>query len=325
MWQVYAVMAAASLAQGAMNSSANKASASSATATSNANAQAYEDMGNYNADVYLATGEANAANIMKMAEMNAGIAEDFADYNADIIEMVAEYNALLNENDARYVIDAAEIEVDQTDKQIRQLMGKNRAYYAGAGVQVNSGSPVDAEIDVRTQGDIDISIIRRGAVVEAAKFQDAAAMTKWQGDTDATLTRYQGRIQGFQTRVQGGYQSSQVLATATNQANMSRYQGEVNGIMTRFNGQQQASLYNQQASQSMRSGVIGAASMATQAYMGYKWMQGQQKPAADPRASYAGTPINRDALILPQSKMQESYSPMTDFTNNFESKWGLLS
>lgn len=320
---------------------------STARATAEYNAAANKAVSDYNADVYMATGEANAHNIMAVAGANASVTRQFADFsadldeavairNAEIIGLVTEYNATLNENEARYVLEEAEIQVDQTDKQVRQLIGKNRAYYAGAGVQLESGSPRDAEIDVRTQGDIDIAIIRRGAQIEAAKFQDAAAMGRWEGNLQqattlwegfagGTLTRYQGELSAWQTETQGALNATTILTEATNRSNLARYQGEVNSMMTTYNGNVQADLFESSAQTSLFNGIVTG---GTTAAMGYNWMQSSKAPSAASSVT-GGTPRSYSSFYGPYSggyvAPPQSGSVLSGATKSLESKYSLLA
>lgn len=306
-WALGAVVAAP-IVKGIGGYFTNKNNAKQARNAATANAAAYLAMGRYNSEAYLTTGRANASNILSVASANAEALVQFADFNASVIELLAEYRAKLNEKDAQQVLEDAEIVVDQKDKEIRQLMSRNRAYYAGAGVNVNYGSPVDVAIDVRTEGDVDIAIIRHGAKVEAARLQDAAAMERWQGSVDSILTRYQGQLQGWQTLTQGQLDAANIMNTAYNASAVTKYESQINAMMTMYNGAQQASAYDSQATQSVFSGFMGAAT----SYFGYQLMSNKYN-TAPPAISTSG---------------YNTYSPSGRLSASFmttpESKFSLL-
>jgi len=302
-WQLLA-MAAASIVQGISASNTAKKNAASARETAERNATIIQNTANYNADIYMKT----AGAIEGIAGANAAAIEGFANYNADVIGMVANYNAQFNEMDARYTLDAAELDVDRTDREIYNLIGKNKTYYAGAGVRTNSGSPEDVEISTRTQGDIDIAIIRRGAQVEAQRFLDAAAMTRWQGSTDAATTRYQGELQGWQTRTQGSFDAG----VMRDKAAMTSYEGEMNAMMTRINGASQASLYDSAATDALVGGFTSAAT----SYLGYKMMSANAAPV-QPASIGTGNPALRTAALQNTQGWQDPsrYSLISDPKN----------
>lgn len=310
---------------GISGSKTNKKNASNARDTAEQNANMIYDQSRYNADAYMSVAGANANYLTTVADANADAVEGFADYNADIIEMVSDYNAQFNEMDARYTLDLAELDVGRTEREVYNILGKNKTYYAGAGVRTNSGSPEDVEISTMTQGDIDIAIIRRGAQIEAQRFLDTAAMTRWQGATDAATTRYQGELQGWQMRTQAGMDASMMLNNAKSMAGMTLYEGEMNAMMTRLNGESKASMYDSAAKESLYTGFTNAAT----SFLGYKMMSANAPPVASSigAARTTGIPTTNVQPYFNPAVNASTYSPIVSNTKPYQTpsaKYSLL-
>jgi hypothetical protein len=78
-----------------------------------------------------------------------------------------EWNAKLAELQADDAINRGEVEAERYQSQVDQFIGTQRAGFAGAGVDVNWGSPVDVVADTAYLGSLDKSMIRNNALREA--------------------------------------------------------------------------------------------------------------------------------------------------------------
>jgi len=81
------------------------------------------------------------------------------DYNAQIMEN----NAKISEIKAQDEIDQGEQEVSDLQERLSLVKGSQRASFAGAGVLVDTGSPLDVLDDTQAQGDLDAMTLRGNA------------------------------------------------------------------------------------------------------------------------------------------------------------------
>lgn len=87
---------------------------------------------------------------------------------------VGEFNARVAQAQAEDAIQRGAFEEQRFRTQLRVLQGRNRAGYAGQGVKVDTGSPVDVAADIAYLGEIDAQTIRANAAREAWGYQVSA-------------------------------------------------------------------------------------------------------------------------------------------------------
>lgn len=90
-------------------------------------------------------------------------AKNAAKYNA----AVSRNNAILAERQAKDRITQGKQEENTFRKQLSQLKGKQRSIYAGSGIVVDEGTPLDILEETAELGEIDAFTIRRNAEREA--------------------------------------------------------------------------------------------------------------------------------------------------------------
>ena len=90
-----------------------------------------------------------------------------ARYSSKINKM----NAALAEQSAGYSRAKGEIEAQRLHRLGLEMVGSQRAAFGASGVNVGSGSPVDVVADTFTRSDIDASMARYNAELEAFGFE----------------------------------------------------------------------------------------------------------------------------------------------------------
>lgn len=132
------------------------------------------------------------------------------------------YEAQLLESQAGYADqqakDAINIGTENESRHlaaVRQLIGSQRAGFAGQGVDVSNGSALDAQLDSAAMGAIDSTTIRNNARRQAWGFQVESADLRQR----AKLTRAGGKNLATSYRNQG---YSTLIGGAVDQANIYR-------------------------------------------------------------------------------------------------------
>lgn len=125
------------------------------------------------ATAYGAYSEADAAK--KQAKAQSRVAANNA--------IIAENNAKYQETRARDALDRGQTEANQRRRQIAQLEGTQRSSLAGAGVSINSGSPLDVFSDTQMLGNQDIATIKKNSENESMGYRMNAYNYRASGDS----------------------------------------------------------------------------------------------------------------------------------------------
>lgn len=125
----------------------------------------------------------------------AAVGAAYSGYNSyqqgNFQEDVSEYNARQLENEATRTRNKGVEEEVEHRKLVKQLIGEQRATQAAAGVDVNSGSPLQLQVDTEMQGEIDALRIRENYDYRIASLGEQRRLTLAEGDA----ARQQGRNQ----------------------------------------------------------------------------------------------------------------------------------
>lgn len=121
-------------------------------------------------------------------------------------QRLAEANAAVAEIQAADAIQRGEIEEGIHRTKVKGIIGSQRAAFAAAGVDVNSGSAVDVQADSAKFGELDALTIRTNAAREAWGYKVGAEDMRARGK----IARNQGDSQALGTIVSaaGSYTSS---------------------------------------------------------------------------------------------------------------------
>ena len=110
-------------------------------------------------------------------------------------QKVAEQNSQFAEQQAQDALQRGEVDEENHRMRIRQAIGTARASYAAQGVDVNSGSAVDAQGSIAYLGELDAITIRNNAAreawgyrVNAYNYRAQGRMARYEGNAGATST-----------------------------------------------------------------------------------------------------------------------------------------
>lgn len=233
---------------------------------SGANANITQEWGEYNAEVAQENAAFNAAAIEELGWINnqflqlsteaqAVATEELGIFNASLRILAAEQNTQLLEKEAGLVWEKQGLDQFLLGQEVSKVIAASRNAYAGAGIEVNVGAPVDLLIDQKTQAALESHVIRYNAEIAMDKLLDAAAIGEWEAEMEATsiiysakssadLMRTNAEIAGIQNSIQtafdvfiinktGDATSASVLHSASNQANQIVARGNqlmINGL-----------------------------------------------------------------------------------------------
>lgn len=93
----------------------------------------------------------------------------------------ADYNAQVSEQLAQDALDKGRADEQMYRQGVKTLMGAQRADFAGQGVEVDTGSPVDVRADTAYLGEQDAQQIRLNAQREAWGYRAQAQSERMQG------------------------------------------------------------------------------------------------------------------------------------------------
>jgi hypothetical protein len=155
-----------------------------------------------------AAGAVNADAIDRIAEINLALLEEGTSTNV-AVEL---YNARLAEAQARDAVLRGREEEIRFREAGEGLLAEQRADYAGQGVVIDTGSPVDVYTDTSYQLELDALMIRTNAAREAWGFQTEAEnrrivadALKRSGKIQAQSLRESSRAEALSQRLGGTY------------------------------------------------------------------------------------------------------------------------
>ena len=117
-------------------------------------------------------------------------------------ESAYNYNASLAEQNATVVRQSQQLTEYQKKKNLEAQVGHQIAQYAGSGVDVNTGSPIDVMTDTLSKGYLDIAIDKYNAELSARGYESEAAMKRYEGKQirrESTLQAGLGLLKGATT------------------------------------------------------------------------------------------------------------------------------
>lgn len=106
------------------------------------------------------------------------------------LDKVSKVNAGISNRSAQDALQRGEIESDEQRQQTGQLIGAQRAGFAGNGIDVNSGSAGQVQNDSAALGELDALTLANNAAREAYGYRVQAQDQRQQGK----LAKYQGKM-----------------------------------------------------------------------------------------------------------------------------------
>lgn len=94
-------------------------------------------------------------------------------------------NAMIRAQNTR---EAEVLNQEQMQRKQNQIIGAQRAGYAGVGVRVNTGTPLDMMVDTMYQSKMDMAISKYNSDVNASALESEAAMDRFYGEQTQTAS-----------------------------------------------------------------------------------------------------------------------------------------
>lgn len=231
----------------------------------------------YNAIQIERAGATNAQKRREMAGLNSdlllqstafNIGQDFQidQYNANLKSFLGDYNASLLEDEARYVWEAADLDILQRDNVFARELGQLKTGYGASGVMMNQDSPLTAQIDAKTQHAMDVMVVRYNADTQAKKILDAAAKSRWEGNMAAQSIMYQGNINSATKYGNAALQSAGILTQGGIDADMTLYNTAIQKNQTQMSGNIFQQSWESKDNQAMATGLFQGATTVASAY-----------------------------------------------------------
>jgi hypothetical protein len=114
-------------------------------------------------------------------------------------EGIARRNAALTDAQAEQSQLQGDQQINQVRRRTRQLIGKQRASYAGNGIDIGTGAPVDVAADTEASSEADMSTIRTNTALAAWGFRTQASNERFGGK----VARIEGNNQAAATLISG--------------------------------------------------------------------------------------------------------------------------
>lgn len=234
-----------------------------------------------NAKAAVSSGYANAVAQLKMSAlssemslgstaMNLQISGGVDVYNASLQDFLGEYNAGLLEEEAATTWRAADLSIEQMQQEHDRANGIMRTQYGASGVLLDQDSALIADIDARTQQEMDVMIVRYNADQQAKKFLDAAAKSRWDGDMAAETIMFEGKMNRLAAVSNVTLATSGAYFQTKMNADMTYYNATLQGNQIYEGGNQAYANWEASDNQALVSGLFSAASTAASSYAQYK-------------------------------------------------------
>jgi hypothetical protein len=268
-------------------------SAISGSAQQKKGAETQAIWGQYNASMSYNTAQANIAAQSAIAAANANairtassidekLLYDTTALNVAILGATSNYNDLLLEKELSLMWEGAELDEQLLARQRAKERGSIEAQQAASGTLMGQDSAGAVVVDQQTQEALDAFVIRHNADIAAGKIQDARAQNAWQGQMEIQKTLWDGQLTSIKAQVNSELQANTILTQAAISAGAG-YKSARNKFMSDSAGVQMGQIAgNQAASNTLTSGLFGAASTGISAYY-----QNKQSTINNPGTSLA--------------------------------------
>lgn len=194
------------------------------------NARSIIDAGLYSAKLQMGTGIMNATLNWQAALQSTDFAWDTALYNLEVMHYSNEHNARQLELEAQEIWTKADLDVEQLHMMRAAEQGDIWTSYAASGVELNTmETPGQTMMDSKLLEEMDATIVRHNADVQAGNVLDAASITRWEG-----------RVAREQLIRETGINSALTMMNAYSRSTSMAMQAYMNSQMTIINSFNQA-------------------------------------------------------------------------------------
>lgn len=245
----------------------------------NQNAAHAQQVAAWNADMILAQSAYSqsavaAATMFSMAAtqaaatMQIGINTKITQWNAEVRRAVAEYNASLLEDEAALVWEATELDIFQFERKMGGIIGSAVAGYGASGARIDEplDTPAQAILDIETERELEIAIMRHNADLAANKLLVAAAHSRWEGEVAARTLEFEGSMNNLATLTGAYLNQMQTAAQGALDIQAIATQGQFDALRVRYGGQSSAYQYTQQGNAAMSNAIANAFNSAATFY-----------------------------------------------------------
>jgi len=295
------IMAASAIYSGISSYSQGRANSRAAQAYADWNATNLMVFGTWQADAITKFSRFNAELTLRGAAANAGNALAVAQYNADLQDLVAEHNSTLLLDEATGVWKAEKLDEKILDQKIAQIAGEQIAGFAASNVITNEGTPLEAVLDTKTQGEFERHIMRYNADEQARTLLNAATQGEWEADLAGSQMVYEAEMAGMNAMNSARVTAAGMLAQGKYDAIMAKYGASQNAQKVGIEGSFQASQYSRAGSQALVSSLFNAASTVVSA-------SGRSYVPSTSGLSGSGSSYNYNPVASNTSNFMSNYS-----------------
>ena len=102
-------------------------------------------------------------------------------YGAYLANKQAKYQQDVLEWQARYVDAASKIEEAKIRRDVKKIIGAQRAATAASGFQAETGTPLELQVQTEMEGDLDVMLLRHAGGMEKLRLQTAGHVARAEG------------------------------------------------------------------------------------------------------------------------------------------------
>lgn len=240
--------------------SASRGNARASRTAAQYNYQSTINTARFNNRVASAAAGANAAITMAGASATAGITQQISVYNASLKRAVANHNASLLEDEAERIYEASELDVDQFIRAADQQQGGMKVAYGASGVQLDApgDTPATRLLDAEIEEELEVSIIRHNADLQASKLLLGAATSQWEGELAARQILFEGFSSANMNLMSAASSAFGGLAQTALDNTARSYNARVRANDALYTGGVNARQFDKQGDQALMNGIFGA-------------------------------------------------------------------
>lgn len=267
-WWVDAIVTAVPYIYKGITGSKTASDQSDATAnTALANAIAINSAAQVNANSILSMAKINEMNALASAKAENDNTSLITSYNVKSTLFLSEYEATLLDNEALLTAESANLDIKQLAINQAQAIGDMKVSHGASGAIMGQDSSKQSIDSALQQQEFERFVVRRGADIQIGKLQDAAAISRWQGQQTAGKIALEGQIiennnttgallKNLNTAAQAGIDADSIMKNAAIQSGQTITTG--NQVATYQSGVANSALY---------SGIFGAGTSVASSYI----------------------------------------------------------
>lgn len=225
----------------------------------------------FNSAMTIGTSVVNAAMAGAASSVQAALIMREAQYNAAIQYATGMYNAALIEREEALLWQEHDLNKFIYKRRIARDTKAVLVSYGGANIELgNIGEAPDlAALDIRSEGMLQMAIMKFSVDVEAYKMHEAAARSRWEAGMNAIAITESGKNQATGAGIQGMIQSAGMLMQGRLDAASNMFQGVITSNAILHEASWAENQYNRAGRQAWRDGLFMAGTRIGQAAFSY--------------------------------------------------------